>query len=146
MSSQARAITPRGNETSVRVFSCRACLQTFPEDSCTRHCKGKPTAASIREDKVVHKLKGGQTTLKFEQALLEDYFKLHPERRPKANAPEVNKVTGDVGFLERANAQRVSEQDSKPIASVDSETAKLFEPPVLDNGAPHSTNEEEDKS
>jgi hypothetical protein len=87
----------------------------------------------MREDKVVHKLTGGKHTEAFESGLLTEYFKLHPERRPAVQAPEVNKVTGDVGLLERANADRIAKKDSATTSS-DPETAKLFEPPKLDEG------------
>lgn len=132
-SSQARAVTPQGNITSVRVFSCRSCLEVFPEDASSRNCKAKPTAAMAREDKIVHKLTGGKNTASFENDLLQEYFKVHPERRPKPHAPEVNKVTGSVGLLEEVEAKRLEELDSKPADGVDEETARLFKPPDLIN-------------
>lgn len=133
-SSQATAITPKGVFISVRVFSCRACLETFSEDDCTRNCKAKPTAAFEKETAVVHKLnQGGVRTSKFEATLLEKYYQLHPERRPVVGAPEVNKVTGDVGLLERANTERITKKDSSTTSN-DPETAKLFEPLKLDEG------------
>ena len=134
-SSQARAVTPQGNITSVRVFSCRSCLEVFPEDASGRNCKARPTAAMLREDKVVHKLTGGKHTEAFESGLLAEYFKLHPERRPAQHAPEVNKATGDVGLLERVASERVEEKDNAHNAiDPDRERAKLFEEPKLDNG------------
>jgi hypothetical protein len=112
-SSQAVSVAPNGAVMSVRMFNCRACLDTFAEDDCSRNCKADPSAAFQREKEVVHKLTGGLHTKAFENKLLEEYLTLHPERRPKKSAPEVNKVTGSVGFLEQVDVEREARKDGK---------------------------------
>ena len=126
-SKKAVVFDPEGNELSIRVFACKACLRNFMENESTVACKAMPTAAQERENVLVTKAASAPLTEQGKE-LLRGLAKLRKDKAP-AIAQRLNEA--GPGLLERVDQIRaeapVTEQDNATIS-------KLFEEPKLDEG------------
>ena len=128
-SKKAMVFDPEGNELSVRVFACKACLRNFMENECTTTCKAMPTAAQERENTIATKAASAPLTEQGKE-LLRGLAKLRKDKAP-AIAQRLNEA--GPGLLERVDMLRGSEEVVETERDKEL-VAKLLEPPKLNEG------------
>lgn len=99
--------------TQVRAFRCKLCSLLFSEVDSVSACKAQTrwrvkAEQELRVTRAVNKIPEARTS-----ALLEEYFVLHPERRPKPKEPIVVDAP-------------------EPTQGAPTSVVDLFKPPVLD--------------
>lgn len=112
-------LLPDGSETAVRVFGCRRCAIVFPENMCFFTCVAPPLNWR-KEENVAERVAPLTTHLTpTMRTTLEELARLRPD---KAKTIAQRLHDDGPGLLERIDMNK------------DNETAKLFEPPKLDEG------------
>jgi hypothetical protein len=74
--------------TRVRAFRCKLCSHLFSEVDSVNACKAKTRWRQQAEMNERVSASVSKLPDKSQQALLEEFYKIHPERRPKAPASE----------------------------------------------------------
>lgn len=99
LSSSYAAQTPDGDYVPCRVFKCRRCAESFAESDCFRTCHSLPLPTYAKKTAEVEHVV--RTLTPQGRALLEDFYKKHPERRLQVVEPQREPSTLEIADEER---------------------------------------------